>query len=89
MMQCSLVHYLLSLDERLKETYETGHRLLSALKADDIQQLQFILQDSKTKDISQGLKCVIQKAFVSECKKHIKQEITLFNALSSRQPTLT
>ena len=58
--QYSLVQYLLGLDERLKETYETGHRLLSALKANDIQQLQFILQDSKTKDISQGLKRVIQ-----------------------------
>ncbi len=47
--QYSLVQYLLGLDERLKETYETGHRLLSALKSNDIQQLQFILQYSKTK----------------------------------------
>ncbi|MGO4083561.1 ISL3 family transposase, partial [Staphylococcus pseudintermedius] len=48
-----------NLDETLKETYETGHRLLSALKANDIQQLRFILQDAKTKDISKGLKRVI------------------------------
>ncbi|HCT0409706.1 TPA: transposase, partial [Staphylococcus pseudintermedius] len=57
--QYSLVQYLLNLDETLKETYETGHRLLSALKANDIQQLRFILQDAKTKDTSKGLKRVI------------------------------
>ncbi len=56
----SLVQYLLNLDETLKETHETGHRLLTALKANDIQQLQFILQDAKTNDISKGIKRVIR-----------------------------
>ena len=55
----SLVQYLINLDDLLHETYKVGHQILDALRLNDINQLTYVLKNSKSKPISKGLQRVM------------------------------
>ncbi|ARJ51961.1 ISL3 family transposase [Staphylococcus lutrae] len=57
--QYSLVQFLLTFDEEFQLTYEAGHHILETLRSNNIEQLEEALQRSKSLNISNGLKRVI------------------------------
>ncbi|REB90429.1 ISL3 family transposase, partial [Staphylococcus pseudintermedius] len=57
--QYSSVHNLLTLNDTIKATDDTVHRLLSDMKANDIQKIRISLRNAKTKDATKVRKRVI------------------------------
>ncbi|GAB7232735.1 transposase [Facklamia hominis] len=55
----SIIDYLLGKDVMLKETYETVHRLVSAIRDRDFDRFKETIDQSKIKTLPKGLKRVI------------------------------
>lgn len=56
----SIIDYLLGQDDLLKETYETVHRLVSAIRDRDFDRFKETIDQSKIKTLPKGLKRVIR-----------------------------
>uniref|UniRef100_UPI003F575DA4 transposase n=1 Tax=Staphylococcus shinii TaxID=2912228 RepID=UPI003F575DA4 len=56
----SVLQYLLTLDDKLKVTYRTGHKILNALRLNSTKHFKLALNQAKNEEIFEGLKRIIK-----------------------------